>query len=322
MNIKYGAQNKYIDITQLFKDEETILIPACDDVRSILFGDPIFKVEKHILITDDFDRQMMFVSEMGVLFSKSPDGVYDLTYVTHDVQRERDFVFHHPALTPVAKLAYLHTNLIINYGTMSEEYVEQVMAMMWIPRDAHVLELGGNIGRNSCVIGNILTDSSHLVTMECDPVSAAHLKENRDFNNLHFFVETAALSKQKLIQRFWNTKPWDGVSPIENGWSPVSTMSWSDVQLKHSSLKFDTLVADCEGALYYILQDEPDFFKNFKRVLVENDYLEESHKAFVDEKLREAGMGVVFSEPLPSTDPNFSKFPKVCSSKFYETWSV
>ena len=35
---------------------------------------------------------------------------------------------------------------------------------------------------------------------------------------------------------------------------------------KYNNMCFNTLVADCEGALYYILRDEPTFLENFKKI--------------------------------------------------------
>jgi hypothetical protein len=35
---------------------------------------------------------------------------------------------------------------------------------------------------------------------------------------------------------------------------------------------FDTLVLDCEGAFYYILQDTPEILEGIKLLIMENDY--------------------------------------------------
>ena len=39
------------------------------------------------------------------------------------------------------------------------------MAVQFIHPRAKVLELGGNVGRNSCLIGRLLNDSSELVVL-------------------------------------------------------------------------------------------------------------------------------------------------------------
>ena len=41
---------------------------------------------------------------------------------------------------------------------------------------------------------------------------------------------------------------------------------------------FDALVVDCEGALYSILIEEPDFFETFKTIIIGNDFNDVSQK--------------------------------------------
>jgi len=49
---------------------------------------------------------------------------------------------------------------------------------MYIKPNDCVLEIGGNIGRNSCVIGKLLSDSRNLLVVESDPESVYKLEEN------------------------------------------------------------------------------------------------------------------------------------------------
>ena len=104
------------------------------------------------------------------------------------------------------KLADLHSKLKLNYGNFSEEYPEQEMAAMYIKPDDIVLELGGNIGRNSCIIASLLNDSKNLVVFESFNNIAQQLKENRDLNNLNFHIEDCAISKCDLYQKGWISK--------------------------------------------------------------------------------------------------------------------
>ena len=159
------------------------------------------------------------------------------------------------------KLADLHSKLKLNYGNFSEEYPEQEMAAMYIKPDDIVLELGGNIGRNSCIIASLLNDSKHLVVFESDVTVAQYLKENRDLNNLNFHIEDCAISKCDLYQNGINTVPVNYIinHPHFVNWTKIKTATWSDIKNKYNNMIFDTLVADCEGALYYILRDQPTF---------------------------------------------------------------
>lgn len=107
------------------------------------------------------------------------------------------------------KLKELHNKLKLKYGDFMEEYQEQEMSISYIKPDNVVLELGGNIGRNSCIIASLLNNSNNLVVFESDPDNAKKLKENCDLNNLNFIIEDCAISKIELLQKDWITKSKD-----------------------------------------------------------------------------------------------------------------
>lgn len=58
---------------------------------------------------------------------------------------------------------------------------------------------------------------------------------------------------------------------------------------------FDTLLADCEGALFFILKEEPRFLDTFRTVLLENDYEYPWQKQYVDRVLQENGFSLIWS---------------------------
>ena len=213
------------------------------------------------------------------------------------------------ALGPREKLAEIHKTVHLLHGSFEQEYQEQLMVATHLRPDARVLELGGNIGRNSMVIASILKRDSDLLVMECDRGIARQLTENRDRNGFGFRIEASAISRRPLVNRDWNSAPLGAGEPVPEGWASVDTMTWAEVTAKHG--QFDTLVADCEGALYQILADEPDFFRGFGTVVVENDYSDIEHKRAVDAAMRAAGLGVVFQQG-GGWGP--------CADKFFEVW--
>ena len=219
-----------------------------------------------------------------------------------------------PSIDAKSILSFLHRVVHINHGVFADEYTEQLMAASFIAPDAQVLELGGNIGRNSCIIAALLNNSNNLVVLESEPVSARKLEDNKNLNGFSFQVEPMALSSQPLMQKEWDTLP--SVSPLPEGWNAVNTISWPELQKKHAHLKFDTLVADCEGALYYILQDEPDFLCGFTCVVIENDFTCASHMHFVHKKLVEAGLRAIYTKP--HYHPTFPS--QECVAVFWQTW--
>lgn len=83
------------------------------------------------------------------------------------------------------------------------------MVVRYLTGDEKVLEIGGNIGRNSLIIASILKNNDNFVTLECDVNIAKQLTENRNLNNFKFHIEQTALSNRKLIQQGWETFPSD-----------------------------------------------------------------------------------------------------------------
>ena len=217
----------------------------------------------------------------------------------------------------VNALAEIHAQLNLLYGSLLDEYPEQLMAVRFIPPNAHVLELGGNIGRNSCVIAKILDNSMNLVTLESSPNIAKQLIENRDRNGLNFFVEAAALSKVSLIQNEWLTIPGT-VCP--EGYFPVKTISFKEIQKKYA-IEFDVLVADCEGALYQILKNDESFLKNIKLILVENDYPYDprvNKYKFTKKVFERNGYQLIYNEPGP---PGACVIFPHTGDIFYQVWA-
>jgi len=198
----------------------------------------------------------------------------------------------------MANLKFVQSCLRIEGGSFEEEIVEQEMSFLFIDKNDIVLELGGNIGRNSLIIASILDNSENLVVFESDPSSAAILTKNRDFNNFHFQIINSALSQKRLIQNGWGTRPIKEDEIIPNGWYYVNTISYSEV-LEKTNIPFNVLVCDCEGCLYHILKDEPSFLDHFDKVLLENDFWDApEQKEFVHDRLLYLGFKVVFHRDL------------------------
>ena len=200
----------------------------------------------------------------------------------------------------------LNKKLQIKYGSFREELPEQKMAVKYLTGNEKVLEIGGNIGRNSLIIASIV-NNDNFVTLESNVDIAKQLEENRNLNNLTFSIENSALSKRKLIQRGWDTKPSD---VLENGFTWVNTLNFDELQLKYN-IKFDTLVLDCEGAFYYILMDMPEILDNIHLIIMENDYHDISHKKYVDQVLTEHGFYTEYRE---------AGGWGCCFDRFFEVW--
>lgn len=315
----YGKDQTYVSITeQVFQscyDGERVYITSDSTIRTSLFGDPLPGVDKDIV---------MFRPAAGTFSCDVfPNGTPVTVYQTLSTDEKAQFsagVGQRPITTglessPIEeRLELVHQQLRFAGGSLRDEWVEQSMAMKYLSPKSRVLEIGSNIGRNTLMIASILEDDRNLVTLECDPVSVELLRNNRFANNFRFHIEPSALSNRKLIQNGWLTTPSDELLP---GYQWVNTITYDELVSKYGS-DFDTLVADCEGALYYILVDNEGFLSNISTVILESDFLSAEHKQQVEATFRRYGLEKVYSEPLPSPPEGY--FPDECVESFFETW--
>jgi FkbM family methyltransferase len=208
------------------------------------------------------------------------------------------------------RLRRLHKTLKINHGTFNEEFPEQMMASLFInDGNEKVLEIGGNIGRNSLIICKLLQNEKNLVVLESCLDNAKKLEENRNLNNLSFHIEPSALSKKKLIQKGWDTMPYDG-NIIPDGYFSVDVIDFQNLEKKYN-IVFDTLVLDCEGAFYYIIKDIPEILNNIKLIIMENDYNDINHYNYIKDTLLENNFTSVYTL-AGGWGP--------CYANFFEVW--
>jgi FkbM family methyltransferase len=242
-----------------------ITIPNGDLNRAEYFTDPLIYIRKKVFI--DINDKLCEYDDSYIIKINIAD--YTITTINNnDINH---------------KLASIHSKLQIKHGNFNEELPEQKMAVRYLTGNEKVLEIGGNIGRNSLIIGQMLkkNDNTNFVTLESDPNIAQQLQENRDLNNLNFLIESSALSKRKLIQKGWDTIESD---TLLEGYQNVNTITLEELYAKYN-IVFDTLVLDCEGAFYYILMDMPEILLNVNLIIMENDYWDINKKQYIDDIL-------------------------------------
>ena len=300
MQIKYGIKDNNIDVTDIClsqlknKYSGIIFIPAGDGPRANLFTDPLFGTLKSIFVninnieTEFNDKQVVRI-----------DTVTNKLLNTAELDNSIN-----------AKITRIHNKLQIKYGALNDELPEQKMSVRYLKGTEKVLEIGGNIGRNSLVISHIIKGSANnMVVMECDNQIANQLTENRDINKMAFNVETSALSKRKLAQKGWDTIVCEN-DVLPAGYKWVNTITMDELRAKYN-IEFDTLVLDCEGAFYYILMDMPEILDNIKLIIMENDYYNIDHKKYIDNILTENNFSVDYME---------SGGWGPCYANFFEVW--
>jgi len=294
MQICYGIANNSINVTDICLSKLTnnniIRIPSGDSNRSEYFGDPICGTLKKIFIFNNDDKILEFDDFISININ-----IIDNTITTINNNYIND------------RINNIHSKLKIKYGSLNEELPEQKMVVRYLTGNEKVLEIGGNIGRNTLIIASILGNNNNFVTLESDVNIANQLTENRDLNNFNFNIESCALSNRKLIQKDWNTKPSDILEP-DHTW--VNTITFTELQKKYN-IEFDTLVLDCEGAFYYILMDMPEILNNLNLIIMENDYWDISQKQYIDKILIKNNFNIVYVE-VGGWGP--------CYNNFFEVW--
>lgn len=211
----------------------------------------------------------------------------------------------------IAKLEQIQSRLTLLHGELKDEFNEQKMAVRFLRGHEKVLEIGGNVGRVSCVIASILNDvgNTDYIVLESVPDSANKLEENRKHNKLNFTVENHALSLRPLEQFAWNVREKAQNAKEDPGWFPVPSMTYSELTAKYNIL-FDTLVIDCEACFYTILRDMPDILTNINLILIENDYFDHAKRHFVEMKLKGNGFQRIYADNTDTVD----------IVDFYEAW--
>ena len=293
MKIYYGTTNMRIDVTNICLSKLTnnniITIPSGDQNRANYFSDPLHGIlKKIIIINDDISSEYDELTQIKI----------NLINNTITTINENDIN---------NKINNIHSKLKINYGSFNDELPEQKMAVRYLTGNEKVLEIGGNIGRNSLIIASLLENSNNLVTLESDENIAEQLKTNRDLNNFNFHIENSALSNRRLIQRGWETIPSDN---LIDGYNWINTITLNNLKTKYN-IEFDTLILDCEGAFYYILMDMPEILNNINLIIMENDYHDISQKNYIDKVLSSNNFIVSYTE---------SGGWGPCYNNFFEVW--
>lgn len=293
MKIYYGTTNMRIDVTNICLSKLTnnniITIPSGDGNRANYFSDPLHGIlKKIIIINDDISSEYDELTQIKI----------NLINNTITTINENDIN---------NKINNIHSKLKINYGSFNDELPEQKMAVRYLTGNEKVLEIGGNIGRNSLIIASLLENSNNLVTLESDENIAELLKTNRDLNNFNFHIENSALSNRRLIQRGWETIPSDN---LIDGYNWINTITLNNLKTKYN-IEFDTLILDCEGAFYYILMDMPEILNNINLIIMENDYHDISQKNYIDKVLSSNNFIVSYTE---------SGGWGPCYNNFFEVW--
>ena len=155
-------------------------------------------------------------------------------------------------------------NKIIDINSIEKD--EQDDAEKYILSDCVVLELGARYGTVSAIINRKINNPFNHVVVEPDKIVWSALEKNKMATNSRFHIIKGFISNKKLTLEgngYGATQKEDDASTI-----PSYTLTEIESQF---NLKFNTLVADCEGCLESFLDENPSLYRDLKLILMEED---------------------------------------------------
>ena len=167
------------------------------------------------------------------------------------------------------KLAPIHQKLSKFHPLkeLEHELPEQIMACHYIKDSDCVLEFGGSIGRNSCVINSLIKDKYKHVVLEPSINEIVFLINNKNNNELKYNIEVSALSNKPLYSLGWGRRYEER---IENS-GKVTCLTLSELREKYK-LPFNVLIIDNEGNFVKTLKEFPDILNGIRLVIIEHNF--------------------------------------------------
>ena len=168
------------------------------------------------------------------------------------------------------------------------ERKEQILAEKYITPDSVVLELGARYGTVSCVINKMLSNKKNQVSVEPDERVWDALEDNMKRNDCNFHIIKGFISNKKLA--LTNVDDWRGygAKSTEDTSSKIPSFTIKEIERKYR-LRFNTLVADCEGFLCTFFEENPTFYDQLDLIIFEKDNPTMCSYTGIKNKLKERG---------------------------------
>ena len=176
-----------------------------------------------------------------------------------------------------------HDGNKVNIEYMEKD--EQDLANKYILEDDIVLELGARYGSVSCIINNKLNNRNNQVVVEPDDRVWYALEENKKRNNCEFNIVKGFISNKKLDLTNLDNCYGYGSTFIENSNTKIPSYTLNEIK-KTYNLKFNVVVADCEGFLEVFFDENPEVYDEIRLIIFEEDYREKCNYNKIKYELR------------------------------------
>jgi len=172
--------------------------------------------------------------------------------------------------------------------TLNLEVPEQELARKYIESGDSVFELGGRYGSVSCIINSKLACKTNHVVVEPDVRVQEALERNKLVNNCEFHIVKGFVSSKKHNLTEIDSYDGYGTTSVEDITSTIPSYTLSEIKQKYN-LKFNVLVADCEGFLETFFDQNPEFYDDLRLVIFEADYPNKCNYEKIRNTLRDKG---------------------------------
>lgn len=149
------------------------------------------------------------------------------------------------------------------------EKPEQELAQTYIINSDIVLELGARYGTVSCIINKILLNRKNQVVVEPDERVWSALEKNKINHNCEFNIVKGFISNRKMD--LINKECRYGTTSCTSDDSSILSHTLDEIQYMYN-LKFNVLIADCEGFLETFLDENPILYAQLRMIIFEADY--------------------------------------------------
>lgn len=312
MKILYGYDDIWIECTNKFLNNDKYIIPETDSKRYDVIGiDPCPGIYKDIrVIKNDETIVTLNRDEQHVITIKDSIVLIDILDTPHPID-------NYLGSGTYKKVIELQNSMVNKPGELSDEFPEQAMIFTFLSPDAKVLEIGGNIGRSTAIIGKVIENGNgeaYVLETLKDPYNIN--KSMCEKNNFKCTLINAALSEHNLVQDNWITAV-EG-TPGTKDWVKIPTITYENLKLQ-MGYEPTTLILDCEGATTEILKSYPELMNSVDTVIIENDFSDKKDAEYVHDIFHKNGLIKKVSIPLREVvSGNVPQFP--CSEYFFEVY--
>jgi len=313
MKILYGQNDIWLECTNKFAINEYYMLPAYDDNRCVVVGlDPCPGIYKDIVIVkNDNTKETLSKNESYRIILTDSEVIISIWSIKNTINK-------YLGNNTYTKLEKLKSCIKYQPDAFNDELPEQAMIYSFLYPDAKVLEIGGNTGRSTAIIGKILENGkgeAYVLETLKDPYNIN--KNMCEKNGFKCTLINAALSEHNIVQCNWLTAIED--SPGTKKWDKIPTITYENLKLK---MGYDptTLVLDCEGAFTDILKSYPELMKSVDTVIIENDFRDKKNAEYVHNIFHQNGLTKVVSIPLYDVVIDFTLPSLPCSEYFFEVY--